>query len=106
MRLQMAMHRRAGRCVDGPCVRGALGREEQTGGPATAIELNGGQIVTGKTSDLLGASAAALLNALKVLGGIQGIVQIQLTDKDVVRHRLVQQIVKAYERAAGAASRR
>ncbi len=35
-----------------------------------AIELNNGQIVTGKTSALLGASAAALLNALKVLGNI------------------------------------
>ncbi|MEG2259246.1 MAG: DUF1846 family protein, partial [Oscillospiraceae bacterium] len=35
------------------------------------IQLNDGTIVTGKTSSLLGASSAALLNALKVLGGIQ-----------------------------------
>ena len=35
-----------------------------------AIELNDGRIVTGKTGDLLGPSAAALLNALKLLGGI------------------------------------
>ncbi|NLL76325.1 MAG: DUF1846 domain-containing protein [Clostridiales bacterium] len=49
----------------------ALMRQENTGHPATAIELPGGQIITGKTSDLLGASAAALLNALKVLGGIE-----------------------------------
>ena len=49
----------------------ALARAEATGSPATAIELPDGTIVTGKTSDLLGASSAALLNALKVLAGIE-----------------------------------
>ncbi len=44
--------------------------EIETGHPATAIELPDGTIVTGKTSDLLGASAAALLNALKELANI------------------------------------
>lgn len=39
--------------------------------PAVAIELPDGTIVTGKTSDLLGASSAALLNAVKTLGGIE-----------------------------------
>lgn len=48
----------------------AMMRQENTGHPATAIELADGRIITGKTSDLLGASAAALLNALKTLGGI------------------------------------
>ena len=38
--------------------------------PAVAIELPDGRIVTGKTSQLLGAAAAALLNSVKVLGGI------------------------------------
>ena len=38
--------------------------------PAVAIELPDGTIITGKTTPLLGASAAALLNALKALGGI------------------------------------
>lgn len=38
--------------------------------PAAALELPDGRIVTGKTSDLLGASAAVLLNAVKELGGI------------------------------------
>ena len=51
-------------------------------------------------------SRSGLVDALRVLRGIQGIAQVQLSEKDVVRHRLVQQIVKAYERAAGAASRR
>ncbi len=49
----------------------ALERAEQTGLPAAAIQLPDGRIVTGKTSELLGASSAALLNALKALGGIQ-----------------------------------
>ena len=48
----------------------ALDKAAATGEPAAAIELNDGTIVTGKTSKLMGASAAALLNALKVLGGI------------------------------------
>lgn len=48
----------------------AMMRQENTGHPAAAIELSDGKIVTGKTSDLLGASAAALLNALKILAGI------------------------------------
>ena len=43
---------------------------EQTGSPAAAIELNDGRIVTGKTSNLLGASSAVLLNALKAIAGI------------------------------------
>ncbi len=45
-------------------------RAEETGAPAAAIELNDGRIVTGKTSALLGASSAALLNALKAIAGI------------------------------------
>ncbi len=48
----------------------AVDRAEQTGMPAAAIQLPDGKIVTGKTSSLLGASSAALLNALKYLGGI------------------------------------
>ena len=54
----------------------ALKKAQTTGAPATAIELNDGRIVTGKTSDLLGASAACLLNALKALGGIDDSVQL------------------------------
>ena len=48
----------------------ALTRAQETGAPAAAMELPDGRIVTGKTSDLLGASSALLLNALKVLGGM------------------------------------
>ena len=53
-----------------PVAAAALQRAEETGAPAAAIELPDGQIVTGKTSSLLGASSAMLLNALKQLAGI------------------------------------
>ncbi len=45
-------------------------RAEKIGVPTAAIELSNGDIITSKTTDLLGASAALILNALKALGGI------------------------------------
>lgn len=48
----------------------ALAREQETNAPATAMELPDGTILTGRTSDMLGASSALLLNALKYFGGI------------------------------------
>ena len=48
----------------------ALKLAEKTGKPAAAMELPDGTIVTGKTSDLLGASSALLLNALKLLANL------------------------------------
>ncbi len=55
-----------------PTVKAALTKSEETGSrPAVAIELPCGTIVTGKTSDLLGSASAALLNALKVIAGIE-----------------------------------
>ena len=47
----------------------ALEKAKLTGLPAAAMELPDGRIITGKTSDLLGASSALLLNALKALAG-------------------------------------
>ena len=44
--------------------------EEETGMPAAAIEMNDGTVISGKTSELLGASSAMLLNALKYLAKI------------------------------------
>ena len=49
----------------------ALAKAEQTDLPAAAMELPDGTLITGKTSDLLGASAALLLNALKTLAGLE-----------------------------------
>ena len=48
----------------------ALERAKETNGPAAALELSDGTIITGKTTNLLGASAALLLNVLKHLAGI------------------------------------
>ena len=48
----------------------ALQYAEETNGPAAALELSNGTMILGKTSDLLGALSAALLNALKVLAGV------------------------------------
>ena len=48
----------------------ALAVAEKTGAPAAAIQLNDGTVITGKTSSLLGALSAMLLNALKVLAGL------------------------------------
>ena len=60
------------RSVIGP----ALQKSAITCAPAAALELPNGTIVTGKTSDLLGASAALLLNALKTLAGIADDVEL------------------------------
>ena len=54
----------------------ALVMEIKANAPAAAIELNDGTTVTGKTSELLGACAAMLLNALKILGGIDDSVHL------------------------------
>ncbi len=51
-------------------VAAALQRADETGRPAAAMGLPDGSIVTGKTSDLLGASSALLLNALKKLANM------------------------------------
>lgn len=56
---------------DRKVIRFALDRSARSGGqPAVAIELPDGSVVTGKTSDLLGASSAALLNAIKSVAEI------------------------------------
>jgi uncharacterized protein (UPF0371 family) len=56
--------------ADRPVVAAALGKEAETDLPAAALELPDGRIITGKTTSLLGASSALLLNAVKALGGI------------------------------------
>ncbi len=63
-------------------VRPALALAEQTGEPAVAMELNDGRIITGKTTTLLGAASAALLNALKALAGIPD--EIKLISPNVI----------------------
>ena len=53
-----------------------MNKASETGAPAAALELPDGKIVTGKTSDLLGACSALILNALKELAGIDHSVKI------------------------------
>ncbi|MCR4625920.1 MAG: DUF1846 domain-containing protein [Lachnospiraceae bacterium] len=59
-----------------PVIGAALEKAEATGQPAAAMELPNGKIITGKTSSLLGASSALLLNALKELGGIEDRIEL------------------------------
>ena len=58
-------------------------------------------VITGDITqtDLPATRKSGLKQAMKILDGIDGITVQMLTHKDVVRHRLVQQIVKAYEKA-------
>ena len=59
-------------------------------------------VVTGDVTqiDLPDRTRSGLVDALQVLKGVNGIAQCYFTEKDVVRHRLVQEIIKAYEAAA------
>ena len=68
--------------ADREVVLAAGEKAEKTGKPACAIQLTDGRIVTGKTSSLLGASSAALLNALKAVAGIED--DIHLISPEVI----------------------
>ncbi|AKK04253.1 DUF1846 domain-containing protein [Corynebacterium epidermidicanis] len=69
-RVAMIMGRLGIETSERAVVAPALALAEETGGPAAALELADGRIVVGKTSPLLGCSAAVVLNALKLLAGI------------------------------------
>lgn len=69
-KLELLMKQAGTSIADRTVATAANKRAEETGEPAVAIELPDGTIVTGKTSALLGASSAMLLNALKKLAGI------------------------------------
>ena len=70
MRIELLMKKAGITTADRKPVSPALTKAELTEAPAAAIELHDGRIITGKTSELLGASSAMLLNALKALAGI------------------------------------
>ena len=69
-KIELLLQQAHAEITDRKVVPAALEKEKATNGPAAALELPDGKIVCGKTSDLLGASAALLLNALKELAGI------------------------------------
>ncbi len=66
----------------------------------TRLGFNSKAVVTGDITqiDLPGDKRSGLKQAVKILKGIDDIVIAHLSGKDVVRHRLVQEIIKAYER--------
>ena len=65
-----------------PVIAAALKKAEETDEPAVAIEIGENELVVGKTSPLMGASAAAMLNALKQLAGIDD--EIHLIAPEVI----------------------
>ena len=71
LKLELLMKKAGVDPSDRPVVAHARALAEKTGMPAAALELPDGTIVTGKTSDLLGSSAAVLMNGLKALAKIR-----------------------------------
>ncbi len=70
LKLELMMKQAKVSTDDRRVIKAALDKEAATGAPAVAMELPDGTIITGKTSNLLGASSALLLNVLKHFGGI------------------------------------
>ena len=75
-KVELLMSKASVTLEDRPVVAPGRRLAEETGLPAAAIQLPDGRVVTGKTSTLLGASSAALLNALKALGGIHDAIHL------------------------------
>ena len=69
----------------------------------TRLGFNSRTVVTGDVTqiDLPGEKASGLVEVQTILEGIEGIRFVYFTHKDVVRHKLVQQIIRAYERSEG-----
>ncbi len=86
-KIKLLMNQSAINAKQRRCIQAALDRAEQTEAPAAAIELCDGRIVTGKTSALLGASSAVLINAVKVLAGID-------KEIDIISHDVLEPVQK------------
>ncbi len=86
-KIELLMSKADIKTSDRPVIANALKKEEETGEPAVAIQLGDGRIVTGKTTDLLGCSAAGLLNALKALGDIDN-------DIDLISRKIIEPLQK------------
>lgn len=79
--------------ADRKVVLAAREKAEQTGGPALALQLPTGQIVTGKISELLSPSAAVLLNAIKQLSDIKKeVLLIEPTYIQPIQHLKIQHL--------------
>ena len=86
-KIKLLMNQSAINAKQRRCIQAALDRAAETDAPAAAIELCDGRIVTGKTSTLLGASSAVLINAVKVLAGID-------KDVDIIAHDVLEPVQK------------
>ena len=73
LKLETIMKKANTSIEDRQVIKAALNLQNKTKEPAVAIQLANGQIVTGKTSKLMGASSAAILNALKAAGNIEDV---------------------------------
>ncbi|MFA6663829.1 MAG: DUF1846 domain-containing protein [Lachnospiraceae bacterium] len=82
MKIELLMKKCGITTGDRPCVMAANVKAEETGAPAAAMQMDDGTILTGKTSALLGASSALLLNALKYIAGIDD--KIELLSADLI----------------------
>ena len=74
----------------------------------TRLGFNSKMVITGDVTqiDLADNKRSGLVEASKVLRNIEGIDQVRFSDKDVVRHKIVQDIVKAYEKYANEQSKK
>ena len=86
-KIKLLMNQSAINAKQRKCIQAALDRAAETEAPAAAIELCDGRIVTGKTSSLLGASSAVLINAVKVLAGID-------KEIDIISHDVLEPVQK------------
>ena len=86
-KIQLLMNQSGINVKERRCIASANEKAEQTGAPAAAIELKDGTIVTGKTSSLLGASSAALINAIKAIAKID-------KDIDIISHQVLEPVQK------------
>ena len=86
-KIKFLMNQSSTAIKDRACIQAALDKAETTGEPAVAIELPDGRIVTGKTSKLLGASSAGIINAIKTAANIPD-------EIDIISHEILEPVQK------------
>ncbi len=79
-KIELVMKQAGVTALDRAVTVAALNRAEETGKPAAALELEDGTVITGKTTNLLGASSALFLNVLKYLANIPDNIHLLAAD--------------------------
>ena len=79
-KIELVMKQAGVTALDRAVTVAALKRAEETGKPAAALELEDGTVITGKTTNLLGASSALFLNVLKYLANIPDNIHLLAAD--------------------------